>query len=146
MALRTRSWRTPDLCRNKSSMRLSHGSPFRIVEISGEFHGLNSGNIAQIQHIHCPSCRDCWICHVNKRGKRREPEPPPGLKPREPMEDVSDVGRDMGTFLNLVNSGRAESQNLATFGGVAQGSFSASPLYGCIDATDTGFHGLCPNK
>ena len=29
------------------------------------------------------------------------------------MEDVYDVGRYMGTFINLVNSGRAESQNPA---------------------------------
>ena len=65
---------------------------------------------------------------MTKKSKRREPEAPPGLEPREPMEDVYDVGRDMGTFTNLVNSGRAESQNLATFGEVAQGPFSASPL------------------
>ena len=70
-------------------------------DLSWEFHGLNSGNIAQIQHIHCPSCRDCWICHVNKKGKRRGPEPPPGLNPREPMEVVYDVGRDMGTLFKL---------------------------------------------
>ena len=75
-----------------------------------------------------------------KKGKRRGPEAPPGLEPREPIKDVYDVGRDMGTLINLVNSGRADSQNLANYGGVAQGPFTASPLYGCIDATDPGFH------
>ena len=70
-------------------------------------------------------------------GKRRGPEPPPGLNPRESMEDVYDVARDMGTLLNLANSGRSEGQNLATFGVVAQSSFSALPLLGCIDATNS---------
>ena len=62
-----------------------------------ELHGLNSSNIAQIQHIQCFSCRDRWICYVNKKRKRRGPEPPPGLNPRESMEDVYDVARDGNT-------------------------------------------------
>ena len=50
----------------------------------------------------------------------------------------------MGTLLNLANSGTAEGQGLATFGKVVQGTFSALPLFGCIDASDPGFRGLCP--
>ena len=60
------------------------------------------------------------------------------------MEDVYDVERNMGTPLNFANSGTAEGQGLATFGTVAQGSFSTLPPFGCIDATDPGFRGLCP--
>ena len=82
--------------------------------------------------------------HVAVKGKRRAPAAPPGLEPSEPINDVYDIDRAIGTLINLVNSGRADSQNLANYGEVAQGPFTALPLFGCIDATHSGFRGLCP--
>ena len=98
-------------------------------------HGLNSNNIAQIQWITCPHCRACWMHHVTGKGKRRAPAAPPGLEHIEPIEDVYDADRAIGTLIKLVNSGRADSQNLANCGDVAQRPFSALPFYSCIDAT-----------
>ena len=98
-------------------------------------HGLNRNNIADIQWINCDQCRACWMNHVTEKGKRQAPAAPPGLEPTEHLKDVYDAERALGTLVNLVNSGRADSQNLANYGDVAQSSFHALPLYGCVDAT-----------
>ena len=73
--------------------------------------------------------------HVTEKGKRRAPAAPPGLGPIEHVKDVYDADRAIGTLINLVNSGRADSPNLANYGDVAQRSFHALPLYGCVGAT-----------
>ena len=98
-------------------------------------HVLNSNNIAQILGIHCDQCRACWMNHVAEKGKRRAPAAPPGLGPIEHIKDVYDADRAIGTFINLVNSGRADSQSLTNYGDVAQRPFSALPLYGGMNAT-----------
>ena len=100
-------------------------------------HGLNSNNIAEFQWLNCDQCRACWTNHVAEKGKQRAPAAPPGLEPTEHLKDVYDAERALGSLINLVNSGRADSQNLANYGDVAQRSFHALPLYGCVDATDT---------
>ena len=81
---------------------------------------------------------------VAEQGKRRAPAAPPGLEPNEPIKDVYDTDRAIGTLINPVNSGRADSRNLVNYGDVVQRPFTALPLYGCIDATHLGFRGLCP--
>ena len=107
-------------------------------------HGLNSNNIAKIQWIDCDRCRSCWMNHVAEKGKRRAPAAPPGLEPIDHLKDVYDAERALGSFINLVNSGRADSPNLANYGDVAQSSSYALPLFGCVDATHPEYRGLCP--
>ena len=107
-------------------------------------HGLNSNNIAEIQWINCDQCRNCWMNHVAEKGKRQAPAAPSGLEPIDHLKVVYDAERSPGSFINLVNSGRADSQNLANYGDVAQSSFYALPLFGRVGATHPEYRGLCP--
>ena len=82
--------------------------------------------------------------HVSGKGKRRAPTAPPGLDPIASLKDTHDADRNLGSFINLANPERANSQSIANYGDVAQRFFGYVPLLGCIDATRPDYRGLCP--